>query len=206
MYECKIDTSKLYDPFKGIPENLRGKLDVIGQEILKLKNLEKLPYVSSLDYGINEIGVAHKLLGAQGAIALFKQHGLSGFYEEIQPSIYEICLFDYSHVNILNKNILVDKEKIDLNKEKLKNQNILKNLIEGDVFSCKFKDSSLNFSAKISKIYPDNYIAFILIKGDNKELLDNYYSFSNDHYGFFTDEHDFINKVYDMGGRIIFNL
>lgn len=204
LYQCSIDTSKIYDPFKGIPENYRGTLDRIGRDILDIAGLKKLPYVSSLDYGINEIGVAHKLFGAAKTAELFKKHNLSGFYEEIQPGIYEICVFDYSCIQILSKKIMVDQDRINIAKEKERVQQKLKKLAPGDTLLCQFLDASKDFTIRISQILEDNYITFDVADGPISEILEPYYSFANENYGLWTDEKSFVDDIYDAGGKVIF--
>lgn len=151
LYECKIDCSKVYDPFAGQPEHYRGILEKMLEETLQELDIDEAPYVSSLSYGTFEIGQIHKLLGKDKAIEKFKKHGLSGFCEKLsndaiyKDQIYEICIFDYSAVQIVNKTPLKIIEPEPVKKEKsptivenwIKDEKIelgMNGLSEGDLF------------------------------------------------------------------------
>jgi hypothetical protein len=103
LYECKIDCSKVYDPFAGQPEHYRGILEKMLKETLEELKINKAPYADSFSYGTLEIGQIHKLLGKDKAIEKFKKYGLSGFAQRLDYDCVEICIFDYSAVQIVNK-------------------------------------------------------------------------------------------------------
>jgi hypothetical protein len=66
------------------------------------------------------------LLGKEKATEKFKKHNLSGFCQNLhydRGDIYEICIFDYSAVQIVNKTQL---KTVDAPKE-IKNQNLVNN-------------------------------------------------------------------------------
>lgn len=151
LYECKIDCSKVYDPFAGLPEYYRGILEKMLEETLQELGIKKAPYASSFDYGNGEIGQIHKLLGKDKAIAKFKQYGFSGFCQKLpsdKEEVYEICIFDYSVVQIVNKTplkIVVPEPTKEITKEKsmnsidnwIKDEKIelgMNGLSEGDLF------------------------------------------------------------------------
>jgi len=174
LYECKIDCSKVYDPFAGQPEHYRGVLEEMLKETLEELGIDKAPYADSFSYGTFEIGQIHKLLGKDKAIEKFKKHGLSGFCQKLsndalyKDQIYEICIFDYSVVQIINKTPLkvieppkeIKKEKsINLVDNWVKDEKIelgMNGLSEGDYFMDYYgEDNIMNYVYEVVDINDD---------------------------------------------------
>lgn len=110
VYTVRINTNNFYDNSTVPTEKMVGSLNAIAQE-LGYKDYEALPMQHrSLIYGRGRVGDIVKIAGFSKAQMLFKKHGVNGAVELLPGGDWELAVFNFDHVMVL------DKELIDLAK------------------------------------------------------------------------------------------
>jgi hypothetical protein len=168
IYKCLLDTSKIYDPFAGQPTKHRGSLN----SILKENIVGEIPRhsPSTLQYGTAEIGIIHHSLGKQKAIEKFIEKGLSGFCQEIGPNVFEVCVFDYSALKVLEKEQIKFKEEVlpqALSTNYHKGSQVdMSELRPGDIF---IKDDEMPFFVFVARVLDANNDSITYVQIANSE-------------------------------------
>lgn len=98
LYQCQINTSRIYDPVHGMPKEMRGIGDRMAQDI-GFKSCDDLPNASDMQYGKWPVGQFIQHLGRDKAFALFKKHRLDGMYEQLPDQGLEIAIYNLDAVS-----------------------------------------------------------------------------------------------------------
>lgn len=102
FYQCTIDMSRIYDPVKGLPEEMRGIGDRMAESLGMA--FDDLPRAVSLKYGKWPVGPFVQHLGVDKALELFRKFDLNGLYENLPGNNgMEIAVYDTAVVSNFKK-------------------------------------------------------------------------------------------------------
>ena len=93
MYQVEINMSRVYDPARGTPTEMRGIGDRMAQS-LGFDSVDDMPPADGLQYGKWPIGPIVKHLGIPKALQLFRQFDLDGMKENLAAGGLEIAIYN----------------------------------------------------------------------------------------------------------------